>query len=137
MYYPTAAPSSYILGPLPTTHNHNLNYRYPSPRQVNNQKTISTSTSTNDTYKPSSNLMTEMQKVSVQDPPLPSQTEAAATNQNTIEGPIGANLFIYHLPRDITDADLATLFAVFGNVISSKVFCDKQTLESKGFGKKN
>lgn len=49
-------------------------------------------------------------------------------------GPAGANLFIYHLPRDLTDADLATLFAAFGNVISAKVFVDKKTTESKGFG---
>jgi RNA recognition motif-containing protein len=38
------------------------------------------------------------------------------------------------LPRDITDADLATLFAPFGNVISAKVFVDKKTSDSKGFG---
>lgn len=52
------------------------------------------------------------------------------------EGPPGANLFIYHLPNDLTDADLATAFAPFGHVVSAKVFLDKRTGESKGFGKR-
>ncbi|TDH73696.1 hypothetical protein CCR75_002611 [Bremia lactucae] len=55
-----------------------------------------------------------------------------ATSQ--LEGPTGANLFIYHLPHDLTDADLATAFAPFGTVISAKVYMDKITGESKGFG---
>jgi len=50
------------------------------------------------------------------------------------EGPAGANLFVYHLPHDLTDADLATAFNPFGNVISAKVYVDKYTGESKGFG---
>lgn len=50
------------------------------------------------------------------------------------QGPPGANLFIYHLPNDLTDADLATAFAPFGHVVSAKVFLDKRTGESKGFG---
>lgn len=52
-----------------------------------------------------------------------------------LEGPSGANLFIYHLPHDLTDADLATAFAPFGTVISAKVYMDKVTGESKGFGR--
>jgi CUG-BP- and ETR3-like factor len=51
-----------------------------------------------------------------------------------IEGPQGANLFIYHLPHDLTDADLSTAFAPFGTVLSAKVYIDKATGESKGFG---
>jgi len=56
-------------------------------------------------------------------------------NPRPREGPSGANLFVYHLPHDLTDADLATAFNPFGNVISAKVYVDKYTGESKGFGK--
>ena len=45
------------------------------------------------------------------------------SNMRPREGPPGANLFIYHLPHDLTDADLTTLFAEnpFGQPISAKV----------------
>ncbi|KAK8814301.1 hypothetical protein WA158_008163 [Blastocystis sp. Blastoise] len=50
------------------------------------------------------------------------------------EGPPGANLFVYHLPQRLNDNDLATLFFAFGTIYSAKVFIDKQSGESKGFG---
>ena len=50
------------------------------------------------------------------------------------EGPEGANLFVYHLPHEMTDSDLTTLFVPYGTILSAKVYVDKQTGESKGFG---
>jgi len=59
---------------------------------------------------------------------------ASSTSESKKEGPNGANLFIYQIPTEYTDADLVQTFLPFGNVLSAKVFIDKKNQMSKGFG---
>uniref|UniRef100_A0A7S1U8K7 RRM domain-containing protein n=1 Tax=Phaeomonas parva TaxID=124430 RepID=A0A7S1U8K7_9STRA len=49
-------------------------------------------------------------------------------------GPEGCNLFIFHVPNDLTNIALYRLFAPFGPMLSARIMVDKRTGCSRGFG---
>jgi CUG-BP- and ETR3-like factor len=52
------------------------------------------------------------------------------------QGPVGANLFIFHLPNEWSDFDLYYFFEQFklGTIVSVRIMTDKTSGRSKGYG---
>lgn len=49
-------------------------------------------------------------------------------------GPPGCNLFVFHLPNELTNWDLYLLFRKYGTIISVHTMINKNTGLSRGFG---
>lgn len=126
-----AAMASSATHPTGTTQT-NLSKQASYGIQNNNQGAIGTIPLVNSNYPGVQQYITA----------LPQQSSAFFQGSSSLpsasdskkEGPPGANLFIYQIPTEYTDADLIQTFLPFGNVISAKVFIDKNTQMSKGFG---
>mmetsp|Transcript_25905 Transcript_25905/g.39393 ORF Transcript_25905/g.39393 Transcript_25905/m.39393 type:complete len:315 (-) Transcript_25905:229-1173(-) len=59
---------------------------------------------------------------------------AAAAAAGGSVGPMGANIFVFHLPINWTDEDFHAHFSPFGQLISARIQMDPNTKASKGFG---
>jgi len=49
-------------------------------------------------------------------------------------GPNGANLFVFHIPNEMTNDDMLKLFQPHGNVLSVRIMTERDTGRGKGFG---
>jgi len=67
-------------------------------------------------------------------PSLGGSHKGEKQGQSHASGPLGANLFIFHVPNDWTIADLDAAFSKFGNIISSHIVQDPVTKRNKGYG---
>lgn len=60
------------------------------------------------------------------------QANVGAVNNG--QGPMGANIFVFHVPINWTDEDFHAHFSPFGQIVSAKIHQDPVTKSSKGFG---
>lgn len=61
-------------------------------------------------------------------------TQAAVPGMQGGSGPLGANIFVFHIPINWTDDDFNAHFSPFGQIVSAKIHVDAVTKASKGFG---
>lgn len=66
--------------------------------------------------------------------PTPLPPGVGMKGATVLYGPLGSNLFVYHIPPEWTEQQFFRHFAPFGNVISCKIQTNSQTGKRSGFG---
>ena len=59
---------------------------------------------------------------------------ASAGSSTETKGPIGANLFVFHIPSEWTESELYSQFSPFGNLLGYRIARERETNRPKGFG---
>lgn len=116
-YTSATAASTLLSGSLGTSTT--LNCERPV-REVSSWLERSTGTSTNS--------MTPAQ-IQVAEKNIPAGGLGAQTH-----GPLGANVFVFHIPNEWVERDLALHFAQFGPILSARIAADKVSGRRLGFG---
>jgi len=68
--------------------------------------------------------------------PMHAHMVSSSAAINTVvdpKGPAGANLFVFHVPTEWTEADLHSHFSQFGNLMSYRIAREKESNRPKGF----
>ena len=78
----------------------------------------------------------QRQRIKSKQPPAPMVQAPRSHTSHVVPkvGPIGCNIFVFHLPPDWTEFHLKQLFSVYGFLLSATVVRDKACHQSRGFG---
>lgn len=66
--------------------------------------------------------------------PPTNTTTGGGSGTSDVAGPPGANVFVFHIPNEWTQNDVAAHFSHFGPVISCYIATDRATGRNKGYG---
>jgi len=65
-------------------------------------------------------------------PPMPMMGAPAGAGE--VKGPVGANLFVFHVPAEWTESEMYSHFSSYGNLLTYRIARERETNRPKGFG---
>ena len=66
-------------------------------------------------------------------PPMPMGAMGAAPSSGEVKGPVGANLFVFHVPAEWTESDMYAHFSSYGNLLAYRIARERESNRPKGF----